>query len=436
MPLASAGTTTIEPADDTEGLGLLGTHSWHDSAVVAATLVVMAAGFGQFGAVAALGQVARSFGKVTGGVSIADRAGLSGSELGIGLAVLRLASLGGLPLASLADRFGRRRVMLWTCAGGLLLTVVAAASPSYWWFVALFALGRPFLSATTAVGQVSAAELTASANRARAIAMIAAGYAVGAGTLAIVDGAASKSLGFRGLFMLSLIPLALLPLIATRLTEPRRFSIARSTGISPLPVIGAIESPFRARLSLVLVLAFALGVVTGPANSFVFVYAENVRHMAALSTSFMVVGAGAIGLGGLLVGRYAADRFGRRITAASGMIVVAIGGMLAYSGSTPALVVGYEVGILAGAVLAPAAGALVNELFPTSVRASVSGWQVAAGVLGATTGLVAFGTLADIQNHFATAAVTTFAPVVLLAFLFYFLPETKGLEPEALWPDR
>ncbi|MCL4413493.1 MAG: MFS transporter [Acidimicrobiales bacterium] len=396
-------------------------------------LAAVAAGFGQFGAVAALAQVARSFGHVTSGATIADRAGLSGSELGLGLAILRLASLGGLPLAGIADRLGRRRTIIWTAAAGLALTVVAAASPSYWWFVALFALGRPFLSATTSVAQVSAAEQTSSTDRARAVALVAAGYAVGAGTLAMVNGAAGSALGFRGLFMLSLIPLSLVWFMARKLEEPGRFVVARSTGIPSLPVIGAVEKRFRGRLAVVLALSLAVGVVTGPANSFVFVYAENVRHLAGLATSAMVAGAGVVGLGGLLAGRFAADRIGRRPTAAVGMVGLALGAALAYSGTVTGLVAGYEIGVFAGATLAPAAGALVNELFPTSVRASVVGWQVAAGVLGATGGLVAFGALADVGNHFAFAGEVTFLPVVLLSVLFVLLPETRGKEPEELW---
>ncbi len=89
---------------------------WRDPPVVGVALLALAAGFGQFGAVAALGDVAKTFGHVTHGATFADEAGLSGTMLGIGLAVIRLASLGGLPLAGLADRFGRRPMLLATCA--------------------------------------------------------------------------------------------------------------------------------------------------------------------------------------------------------------------------------------------------------------------------------------------------------------------------------
>ena len=96
--------------------GPLRLHGWTDGAVVAVAFAALASGFGQFGAVAALGDVAREFGRVTHGATIADQAGLSGTQLGIGLAVIRLASLGSLPLIGLADRFGRRTMLIATTA--------------------------------------------------------------------------------------------------------------------------------------------------------------------------------------------------------------------------------------------------------------------------------------------------------------------------------
>jgi predicted MFS family arabinose efflux permease len=123
-------------------------HRWNDRAVVGVAIAAFASGFAQFGVVAALGDVARGFGQVNLGATLADQAGLSGTDLGIGLAIMRLASLGALPITGLADRFGRRRMLLVTVGLGLAMTAAAAASPSYWWFVAIFASGRPLLSAT------------------------------------------------------------------------------------------------------------------------------------------------------------------------------------------------------------------------------------------------------------------------------------------------
>jgi len=151
-------------------------YRWNDRAVVGVAIAALASGFGQFGVVAALGDVARGFGQVNLGATLSDQAGLSGTDLGIGLAIMRLASLGALPITGLADDFGRRKMLLITVGAGLALTVLAAASPTYWWFVAIFACGRPLLSATNGLAQVIAAEQTASDDRAKALALIAAGY--------------------------------------------------------------------------------------------------------------------------------------------------------------------------------------------------------------------------------------------------------------------
>ena len=410
-------------------------HRWNDRAVVGVAIAAFASGFGQFGVVAALGDVSRGFGQVSHGATLADQAGLSGTELGIGLAIIRLASLGGLPITGLADRFGRRIMLLVTVGMGLAMTVVAAVSPSFWWFVAIFACGRPLLSATNGLAQVTAAEQTASADRAKAVALIAAGYGVGAGVIAIVHSLASRTLGFRGVFVVALVPLALLPLLRRWIEEPDRFAVAAAGSEHPIPVLGAVARPFRRRLVVIVVLAFAVSAITGPANSFVFLFAQNFLHQRGIVTAGMVVGAGVAGLVGLLAGRWLADRVGRRLTGALAMVAVALFATLAYTGSAPALLVGYILGVFAGSVFAPAAGSLVNELFPTSVRASVAGWFLAAGVLGAVTGLVVFGVVADVDNRFGMAGLVTFMPAALVMVLFWLLPETRGREPEDLWPD-
>jgi MFS family permease len=116
------------------------------------------------------------------------------------------------------------------------------------------------------------------------------------------------------------------------------------------------------------------------------------------------------------------------------MIALALFSVLTYEGSRAALLSGYICGVMAGSMLAPAAGALLTELFPTSVRASVAGWWVVAGVLGAGVGLLIFGTVADVGNQFALAAELTFLPAALFVGLFWLLPETLGREPEDLWP--
>jgi MFS family permease len=435
MTLSSEPGSVRVPGAGVPGPAGLHLHRWNDKAVVGVAIAAFASGFGQFGVVAALGDVARGFGQVSHGASLADQAGLSGTDLGIGLAIMRLASLGALPITGLADDFGRRRMLLITVGAGLAVTVLAAASPSYWWFVAIFACGRPLLSASNGLAQVIAAEQTASAERAKAVALIAAGYGTGAGVIAIVHSLASHAIGFRGVFILALIPLALLPLVARWVQEPERFTVSAAASGHPIPVLDAVARPFRRRLLIVAILAFAISVITGPANSFGFLFAQNILHLRGIVTAGMVVGSGIAGLAGLLTGRWLADRVGRRLTGALAMVAVALLATLTYSGSAPALVFGYISAVFAASVFAPAAGALVNELFPTSVRASVVGWSTASGVLGAVAGLVIFGAVANAEHEFGVAGVVTFLPAALVMGLFWLLPETRGREPEDLWPE-
>jgi MFS family permease len=431
-PWSSVG----ESPSTSDGLEAPLFHRWFDPAVLAIAVIALASGFGQFGAVAALGDVSKQLGHVAAGSSIADKVGLSGTSLGVGLAVIRLASLGSLPLIGSADRLGRRRVILAVTVIGLAFTVAAAVSPGYWWFVVIFAFGRPLLSATNALAEVMAAEETSSKDRSTAIALIAAGYGVGAGLSAIVHSLAAGLLGFRGIFALAVIPLAVVVLIRRRVEEPSRFTIAEAEADHPTPILAAVGPPYRGRVAVIALVGFAVSVIAGPANSFVFLYAQDVVHLAGYVIALMVAGGALTGLLGLLAGRWLADHAGRRPTCSAGMVAIALTGAFCYSGSRAALVAGYLVAVFWASVFAPAIGSLLTELFPTSVRASVTGWWTVAGVLGAVVGLVAFGAVADVGNRFAAAADVVFLPCALAAGLFWALPETKGREPETLWPAQ
>lgn len=399
---------------------------------MAVAVVVMGAGFGQFGAVAALADVAADFGAVGRGadLSIAEQAGLSGTTLGVGLAVIRLSSLASLPLAALADRIGRRNTIVGLGGLGLALVATAALSPSFWWFVALFAVSRPLLTATAAVGEVSAAEETTAADRAKAVALVAAGFGIGSGLIAVVRGVAGDALGWQALFSLALVPLVLVVVAGRRVGEPDRYRAAEGREDRPLPVLGAVGRRFRRDVLALAALFFAISLVTGPATSFLFVYAESILGLSPAVTAGLVAGAGLTGLAGLLIGRWAADRLGRRRTVAGALVSVAVAGVVTYSGSALALAIGYLVAIGAGAAFAPAAGALQAELFPTSVRAAVAGWVAAAGVLGAVVGLLAFGAVADAVDRFSVAALMVCVPTAVASALAAALPETVGRELE------
>ena len=427
-----------EPSDLVAPPAPKGLHEWLHPAILAAAVLSVASGYAQFGVFTALADVAEAFGHESAG-SVAGEVGLSGTKLGIGLGVIRLAALGGLPLASLADHRGRRRVLLLCSALGLGITAAAAGAPAYWVFIALFALGRPLLSATNAIAGVIAAEETRVKDRTKAIGLITAAYGLGAGLPALVraidERLLGNALGFRGLFALAIVPLVVLPLLSRRVEEPDRFSRLQGTDRANRLALGAVDPTLRRRLAMICGLTFTATFAATPINGYVFVYAEGVLGVSPSFTFLVVVAAGVLGLLGLIAGRWAADVIGRRMTCATMHVIAGVAGFLAYRGGLTLAVGGYLFGLAAASAFAPAVGALSAEIFPTAERATAAGWMTAASAVGAVGGLVAFGVLSDGLGGYAAAALVVSVPVVLTSPLYLLLPETRGLELEESAPD-
>ena len=397
--------------------------------VVVLFVVAVVAGFAQFGAISSLNDVARHFGHVVAtGHSLKSAVGLSGSVLGVGLAALRLASLGALPLASLADRWGRRRILRDTLAVGLLVTAVAALSPSYWSFVAVFALARPLLAAASTLVQVITVEISSTTRRVHRLAVMVAGGGIGAGLSAVLHGVIRGPNSFRWLFAVVLLPALITPGLMRAVPEPHR----RSAEPHSLR-LGSIPRHLRGRLAVIAVVSFTVGMITGPANGFTFVYGEGVLRLSPSVVAGVVTASALSGLAGLLLGRRLAQTIGRRGTVAIGVLALAATSAYAYSGGRLNFEIGYFLGIGAAGLLAPAASALSTEIFPHTFRATSAGWAGVAGVLGATAGLALFGWIGDAIGGVQSAslrvpALITFLPLLPSLGLLVRLPESRGVE--------
>jgi MFS family permease len=403
--------------------------SWLGAPVLSVAGLSLGSGISAFGVTVVAGDVAAAFGDVTADDGPLGQIGLPVTTVGVALALIRLASLGSLGFAVMADRLGRRRLLLIVAVLGFGLTSLAALSPGFWWYVALVALARPCLAALNAVAGVVAAEESRSVDRAGAIALITAAYGLGSGVVSVGRGLLPGDPSFRVVTAFALVPLlVLLPLLGPRLREP---TISRERSL-PEGRPGAVPPPYRRR---VVVLAFLVGMIavaTGPGFTYLFVYGERVLGASPLEVAALVLAAGPLGLAGILLGRWGADRFGRRVTGAVALGGTGLAVAVAYSGSFASLAVGYLATVLLGGAFAPAQGALASELVPTAVRATVAGWVTVTGVLGAVIGLAVFGVVADATGGFAVAAWSLGGLVAASAFGFLALPETRGVELEEL----
>lgn len=386
--------------------------------------------FAQFGAVSSLNDVAHHFGTFVAGASLKDRVGLSGSALGVGLAVLRLASLAALPLNSWADRSGRVRVVRVLASAGLLVTALASLSPSYWFFVACFAVARPLLSAVGTLVQVLTVELHPPARRLHYLALLAAGAGFGAGLSSVLHGLIRGPNSFRWLFLLALVPLLLLVPRLKRIPEPLTHDPS-----APLARLGSVPRALRGKVAILAVAAFVVGAITGPANGFAFVYGEGVLNLRPRFVALVVLLSALTGLAGLALSRSLGARWGRRLTAGLGAVATAVTSTFAYSGGRWAFTFGYLVGVMAAGLHAPAMSALATESFAPHRRATAMGWIAVSGVLGATAGLFFFGWVIDVShvsgvNALRGPALATFLPLLPLLALLARLPEPLRHEGE------
>jgi MFS family permease len=405
--------------------------SWLTAPVLAVAALSVASGISAFGVTVVIGDVAADLGRPTADDDTTFQLGLPVTTIGIALAVIRLASLASLPLAALADRLGRRRLLLTVATLGLALTSLAAASPGFWWYVALIALARPFLSSVNAVAGVVAAEESRSVDRAAAVGLITAAYGLGSGLVSVIRGLLPGEPSFRVVTLFALFALVPLPLLARQMREPpMAVDRAHADGLP-----GAVPRHLRGRVTVLASLVGAIALATGPGFTYLFVYGERVLGATALQLSFLVLAAGPVGLTGILLGRWSADRFGRRITGALALSGTGIAVAIAYSAGPAALAVGYLATVLLASAFAPAQGTLAAELVPTSVRATVAGWLTVTSVLGAVTGLTAFGALAEVTGSFAVPAGLLGGVAALSALGFGALPETRGTELEDLEAD-
>src|SRR5262249_62098956 len=79
--------------------------------------------------------------------------------------------------------------------------------------------------------------------------------------------------------------------------------------------------------------------------------------------------------------------------------------------------------------------AWMTELFPTAWRASASSWLSAAATLGGISGLALAGALAPRVGGIGRALALVAVAALLAAAGSVLLPQTRGLELEALAPE-
>jgi MFS family permease len=357
----------------------------------------------------------------------ADSFGTGEGAQGVAGAVVRFGLVFAFPLVLLADRQGRRRMLVISAVLAPLLCSLGAVAPSFAALTASQTLGRPVAIVLMLLVGVVAAEEMPAGGRAYAVSVIAMAGGLGAGLCVLALPLADVApWGWRLIYVLPLAFLVLAVDLHRRLPETRRF--ATTHAVAP-------RFP-RRRFALLALSAFLTNLLVAPASFFQNRYLRDVRGYSAATISLFTLATNTPAGIGIVAGGRIADTRGRRRVAAVGLVVGATAtvGVFVLSGS-PMWVVA-TVGSVVGAAAVPALGVYGAELFPTGHRGKASGFISALSLIGSSIGLVLVGQLIDGGRSYGTAmAVVGGGPLVVAVLVLLLYPETAHVVLEDLNPE-
>jgi putative MFS transporter len=403
---------------------------------------------------------------------------IANSEWGTLYGWTRVGLVASFFLLMCADRFGRRRMLLFTVAGFAIVSGATAFSQTKVEFITWQTLARLFLTAQYGLAIIIAGEELPAALRARGITLLTSLAAVGTVLTAQVlpfflleskpgeltpagnwahDGAleavarVSSWLGlpfdgahWRGLYLVGALPLLLLPLLAAGVRETERYrQVAAARGELSLKDIfreqfrGAAQlfAPrYRRRFLIVALLWNCVYLVVAPSVAYWSIYAREEVGMSVQQVGNVITVAYIFGAFGHLVSGQLVDRVGRKFTSAGFFALGAVAIVMLFHTRT---VFGqYAWHISTVFLLNAAIGAThvyASELFPTELRATGYGWST--NFFGRATEFipVLIGVLIA-QGLSITTAITIvgIGPILGAVLIAKYALETRGLTLEQI----
>ncbi len=362
----------------------------------------------------------------------------SDANLGVALAVTRVGTFIGLIGSAMADRRGRRRILLASMIGVCGASAASAVAPGLVAFTLLQVIVRGCVQLAAVVGYIAVTEEAPEGSRAFLLAIAGmasgAGFALGAGLLPIADLAESA---WRLLFALAGLGLLLLPSLSRRVVETDRYAAmsdrARSARAKEL-----VDPLYGGRFVVVGAVVFCLGFFGVPSLQFTNRYLQDERGFSGIGIFWLRAVTQALpSLLAIIAGGRLAESLGRKTVAARATFALALGTVAFFLWGGPALWIAMLLGTVAGAMSGPSLTAFNTELFPTEVRGRAGAALLATGVVGAVSGLLFVGYLSDPLGGVGNAiAVTCVVPVIVSLFLIPRLPEGRGRALDELSPPE
>ena len=304
---------------------------------------------------------------------IAKSFALDESRLAKLFAWMAISAFGSLLLARLADRVGRRLVILGSLVLAPLFTAGAALAPTANEFAACEIMVSALLGGSVSSAIVLLAEELPVRQRARGQAAAALASAIG-GVLGylIIPALLAWNYSWRWLLAPSVLGVLLAAPVAAMLPSQSIWSQAASSGAAKRSHFYDIFHPLYRRRSIALLTCAALDTIAGTAvNGWLYFEAVSILGLSPVAASTLVVVGMVVGMAGFPLGAWTSERFGRVPT------VVYVGGAawlgaFAFYLGPPAfvqwpfmwLVVAYCWFKFASGVMTVGANSAATELFP------------------------------------------------------------------------
>jgi len=330
----------------------------------------------------------------------------------------------------LSDRLGRVRVLTWTIVIYAVFTGLCALAQGYWDLLAYRTLAGLGFGGEFGIGMALVAEAWPASKRARASSYVGLGWQAGVLAAAVVTPLLLPVVGWRGMFIIGILPAVAAFFIRHSLHEPELFVAKSKNRPKELALRLLVRDWETVKLSLGMVILCSVqnfgyyGVMIWLPNylSTRFGFALT---QSAVWTSVAVAGMAA----GIFLFGHIADRIGRRPAFFGYMFGAAVIVVL-YSRLTDPMHL-----LLAGAVLGffvngmlGGYGALMSELFPTAARATAQNVLFNIGRAVGGLGPVVVGAVAAAYSfELAIAMLAALYALDILA-MFLLIPERRGAE--------
>ena len=337
------------------------------------------------------------------------------------------AVIGGLTAGALSDRYGRVRVLSWTILIFAGFTALCALAQGYWDLLVYRTIAGIGLGGEFGVGMALAAEAWPASKRARATSYVGLGWQAGVLVAAFLTPLLLPYIGWRGMFVVGVIPALLAFGIRRFVGEPALFLDAqKKQPINPYSVLFADREATAASIGI--------AIMTSVQN-FGY-YATMIWLPSYLSTrlgfsltqsAFWISATILGGAVGMLIFGFMADRVGRKPLFVAFQIGAAIMALVFPNVTQPnllLLVAGISGIFLSGMI--GGYGALIAESYPTQGRSTAQNvlFNFGRGVGGF--GPLVIGLLA---TQYSLATALSFLVVIWIVDVFatvFLIKERKG----------